>query len=159
MMKHRPALSALALALWLSCGLAHAQSPAPTPCELPAEFEPARLYGLWQLTLWPEAGSPNRPSSTGAVLFERHPEYAGGVRGRLKRSGPGNDREAIVSGDVADGEFNLDESANGVDLDAVWTGAPQACGNEFQGTRRPADGRPSDEPTQQFLLKKAPGWN
>lgn len=156
-MTHRPALAALALVLCLSNGLTNAQTP--TPCELPADFEPARLYGLWQLTLWPEAGSPERPSSTGAVLFERHPEYAGGVRGRLKRSGPGNDREAVVSGDVADGEFNLDESANGVDLDAVWTGVPQACGNEFQGTRRPAEGRPSDEPTLQFLLKKASGWN
>ena len=61
--------------------------------------------------------------------------------------------------DVADGEFNLDESANGVDLDAVWTGVPQACGNEFQGTRRPAEGRPSDEPTLRFWLKKTPGWN
>ena len=156
-MTHRPALAALAIALWLACVPAMAQAPAP--CVVPDDFEPARLYGLWQLTLWPESGSPERPSSRGAVLFERHPEYAGGVRGRLKRSGPGNDREAIVSGDVADGEFNLDESANGVDLDAVWTGVPQACGNEFQGTRRPAEGRPSDEPPLQFLLKKASGWN
>lgn len=156
-MTHRPALAALAFALWLTCAPAIAQTPAP--CVVPDEYEPARLYGLWQITLWPEGGSPDRPSSRGAVLFERHPEYAGGVRGRLKRSGPGNDREAIVSGDVADGEFNLDESANGVDLDAVWTGVPQACGNEFQGTRRPAEGRPSDEPPLQFLLKKASGWN
>lgn len=156
-MTHRPALTALVLALCLSGNLAQAQ--APTPCEAIGDMEPARLYGLWQFTLWPEGGSPERPSSRGAVLFERHPEYAGGVRGQLKRSGPGNDREAIVSGDVADGEFNLDESANGVDLDAVWTGVPQACGNEFQGTRRPAEGRPSDEPTLRFWLKKTPGWN
>lgn len=155
-MTHRPAVAALAFALWLACAPAIAQTPAP--CVVPDEYEPARLYGLWQLTLWPEGGSPDRPSSSGAVLFERHPEYPGGVRGRLKRSGPGNDREAIVSGDVTDGEFNLDESANGVDLDAVWTGVPQACGNEFQGTRRPAEGRPSDEAALQFLLKKASGW-
>jgi len=156
-MTHRPALAALAFALWLAGAPAIAQTSSP--CAVPDEYEPARLYGLWQLTLWPDGGSPERPSSTGAVLFERHPEYAGGVRGRLKRSGPGNDREAVVSGDVADGEFNLDESANGVDLDAVWTGVPQACGNEFQGIRRPAEGRPSDEPPLQFLLKKSLGWN
>jgi hypothetical protein len=156
-MTQHPALAALAFALWLACAPATAQTPSP--CVVPDDYEPARLYGLWQLTLWPEGGSPDRPSSRGAVLFERHPEYAGGVLGRLKRSGLGNDREAIVSGDVADGEFNLDESANGVDLDAVWTGVPQACGNEFQGTRRPAESRPSDEPPLQFLLKKASGWN
>lgn len=132
-------------------------TPAPT-CETPAFMEPARLSGLWQLTLWPETGTPGQPVSTGAVLFERHPEYEGSVRGRLKRSDTGNDREAVLSGDVVDGEVNFDESADGVSLNAVWIGEPAACGLELRGTRRPADGRPADAPVLNFLLKKAPGW-
>jgi hypothetical protein len=104
-------------------------APAPN-CETPAFLEPARLSGLWQLSLWPEGGQPERPASTGAVLFERHPEFDGSVRGRLKRSTAGNDREAVLSGDVVDGEVNFDESADGVSLDAVWTGEPAACGLE-----------------------------
>ncbi len=134
-----------------------AATPAPA-CETPGFLEPARLSGLWQLTLWPENGSPAQAVSTGAVLFERHPEYEGSVRGRLKRSDTGNDREAVLSGDVVDGEVNFDESADGVNLDAVWIGEPAACGLELRGSRRPADGRPADAPVLNFLLKKAPGW-
>lgn len=138
---------------------ASAQSgTAAPPCETPGFLEPARLSGLWQLSLWPENGPADRPVSTGAVLFERHPEYDGSVRGRLKRSTAGNDREAVLSGDVVDGEVNFDESADGVTLDAVWIGEPAACGQELRGTRRPSDGRPADAPVLRFLLKKSPGW-
>lgn len=146
----------LALAAMLTGPLAtRAQAPG---CETPGFLEPARLSGLWQLTLWPENGSPAQPASTGAVLFERHPDYEGSVRGRLKRSDTGNDREAVLSGDVVDGEVNFDESSDGVKLDAVWTGEPAACGQELRGTRRPSDGRPADAPVLNFLLKKSPGW-
>lgn len=146
-------LAAACFALWLPAALAQTQA-----CETPTFLEPARLSGLWQLSLWPENGSAERPVSTGAVLFERHPEYEGSVRGRLKRTDIGNDREALLSGDVVDGEANFDESADGVALDAVWIGEPAACGLELRGTRRPADGRPADAPVLNFLLKKAPGW-
>lgn len=147
----------LAAALPLAALAQTATPPAPA-CETPTFLEPARLSGLWQLTLWPENGSAVQPVSTGAVLFERHPDYEGSVRGRLKRSGTGNDREAVLSGDVVDGEVNFDESADGVALDAVWIGEPAACGQELRGTRRPSDGRPADAPVLNFLLKKAPGW-
>lgn len=130
-------------------------------CTQPADMAPAQLYGLWQLVLWPqEGGSEASPASTGALLFERHPEYPGSVRGNLKRSTAGNDREALVSGDVTSGEFNLDESADGVKMDAVWEGnvTPSGCAQELRGIRRPAEGRPSSEPVMNFVLKKAPGW-
>ena len=132
--------------------------PAALSCVEPARMTPVHLYGLWQLTLWPLDGLETEPHSRGAVLFERHPEYEGSVRGRLKRTDTGNDREALLSGDVVDGEANFDESADGVALDAVWIGEPAACGLELRGTRRPADGRPADAPVLNFLLKKAPGW-
>lgn len=160
-------LRTIACAVTLVAGMplaALAQSAAPPApasaiaCETPVFLDPARLSGLWQLTLWPENGTAAQPTSTGAVLFERHPEYDGSVRGRLKRSDTGNDREAVLSGDVVDGEVNFDESANGVNLDAVWIGEPAACGLELRGSRRPADGRPADAPVLNFLLKKTPGW-
>ncbi|WP_332750777.1 hypothetical protein [Hydrogenophaga sp.] len=139
---------------------ATAQTPA-VGCTSPADMAPAQLYGLWQLVLWPQtSGSEAAPASTGALLFERHPEYPGSVRGSLKRSTPGNDRQALVSGDVTSGEFNLDESADGVNMDAVWEGNATAsgCGQELRGIRRPAEGRPAGEPVMNFVLKKAPGW-
>ncbi|WP_382322963.1 hypothetical protein ACFJI0_26575 [Hydrogenophaga sp. UC242_53] len=107
----------LAAAWALLAGAGHAQAPAtpPTVCSQPGDMAPSQLYGLWQLVLWPqEGGSEAAPASTGALLFERHPEYPDSVRGSLKRSTAGNDRQAVVSGDVMDGEFNLDESADGV---------------------------------------------
>lgn len=153
---------------WLSAALitfvvmapAAAQAPA-VGCTPPADMAPAQLYGLWQLVLWPQtSGSEATPTSTGALLFERHPEYAGSVRGNLKRSTPGNDRQALVSGDVTSGEFNLDESADGVTMDAVWEGNVTAsgCGQELRGIRRPAEGRLAGEPVMNFVLKKVPGW-
>ena len=139
---------------------ASAQTPAAA-CAPPADMAPAQLYGLWQLVLWPQdGGSEAAPTSTGALLFERHPEYPGSVRGNLKRTTPGNDRQALVSGDVTSGEFNLDESADGVTMDAVWEGNVTAsgCGQELRGIRRPAEGRATPEVVMNFVLKKAPGW-
>jgi hypothetical protein len=160
-MKTRPHhwLAAAALALAVSLP-ASAQTPAAA-CTQPADMAPAQLYGLWQLVLWPQdGGSETAPASTGALLFERHPEYPGSVRGNLKRSTPGNDRQALVSGDVTSGEFNLDESADGVTMDAVWEGNVTAsgCGQELRGIRRPAEGRATTEVVMNFVLKKAPGW-
>lgn len=157
----------LALACALLCGAGLAQAPAsaptaPTACTSGGDMVPSQLYGLWQLVLWPqEGGSEAAPSSSGALLFERHPEYPDSVRGNLKRSTAGNDRQAVVSGDVTDGEFNLDESADGVNLDAVWEGSVTAsgCGQELRGIRRSAQGRSTPpEPVMNFVLKKVPGW-
>ena len=154
-------LPAAALVLFIGLRAAAAQTPA-VACTGSADMAPAQLYGLWQLTLWTQdgGGSEAAPVSTGALLFERHPEYPGSVRGHVKRSTPGNDRQAQVSGDVTSGEFNLDESADGVSLDAVWEGnvTPSGCGQELRGVRRAAEGRGNAEPAMNFVLKKVPGW-
>jgi hypothetical protein len=158
------ALFALVLAGFIP--VAGAQAPAsttpPVVCSPAGEIAPAQLYGLWQLTLWPtEGGSEATPTSTGALLFERHPEHPGSVRGHLKRSSAGNDRQAQVSGDVTNGnEFNLDESADGMNMDAVWEGSvtPSGCGQELRGIRRLSEGNPAVEPALNFVLKKVPGW-
>ncbi|MFP8778321.1 hypothetical protein [Hydrogenophaga sp. RWCD_12] len=153
---------ALVLALTLpfvlapTAGAQTATTPPPSPrCPSADDLTPADLFGLWQLSLWPEGATEAEPASTGAVMFGPHPEYAGSVRGRLRRSGPGADLEAEVSGDVTDGEFNLDESGDGRTMDAVWTGQPTDCGRTIRGVRRPAEGRDAVGPALQFLLQRS----
>ena len=151
-------------ALLLACATtAHSAEPVSPPtaaaasadCNEAAPMPVEQLLGLWQLTLWPEAGSADQPVSQGAVLFEPHPEYPGSVRGRLKRSGPGNDLQALLSGDVVNGEFNLDESDDGVRMTAVWVGTPQACGRRLQGVRDAVQTDGAADTVLRFELRKA----
>ncbi len=136
-----------------------AQTPAASAsCADAQDIQPAHLYGLWQLSLWPEGGDETLPLSRGALLFEKHPDYPGSVRGELRRTAAGQDLLAQVSGDVTDGVFNLDESDNGQDMSAVWEGEPWDCGRELRGIRRPAEGRPAGEAVLAFRLRKLPGW-
>jgi hypothetical protein len=128
-------------------------------CTEASAMAPAHLYGTWQLTLWPSEGSASAPTSTGSVRFERHPEFPGSVRGHIQRTAAGVALQALVSGDVIDGEFNLDESADGVAIDAVWAGVPQDCGQSIRGTRRPAESQAQTMVPLQFLLRKSPGWH
>lgn len=139
-------------------GTQQAGTTAP-PCSTTADMAPAQLYGRWQLSLWPQtAAAPDPRAISGTVRFERHPEFPVSVRGRLQRQGNGQTAEALVSGDVIGGEFNLDESADGQRIDAVWTGdvSPAGCGKEIRGVRVPAAGQPGE--AMNFVLKKAPGW-
>jgi len=151
----------LLLCLLLAQG-SWAQQPIATApalaCTEALALTPAHLYGAWQLTLWPSEGSASAPMSTGTVRFERHPEFPGSVRGRIQRTTAGAALQALVSGDVIDGEFNLDESADGVAIDAVWVGVPQDCGQTIRGTRLPAENRAQEIGPLQFLLHKSPGW-
>jgi hypothetical protein len=71
------------------------------------------------------------------------------VRGTIVRDG----RSAQLSGDIDDAGFLiLDESQDGVDISAVWSGEllPGSCGREFRGTWRNS----SDDRTQPFVLRK-----
>ena len=148
------------LCLLLAPGVWAQQPTAAAPaCTEASAMTPAHLYGTWQLTLWPPEGSEAAPTSTGTVRFERHPEFPGSVRGQIQRTAAGAALQARVSGDVIDGEFNLDESADGVSMDAVWVGAPQDCGHTIRGTRRPAEGQTQAMPPRLFLLRKSPGWH
>lgn len=152
----------VALACALLCGQApvgpSAAQPADAPCPAADAIEPLHLYGLWQLRLWPEDAPENAPASTGVLLFEKHPDYPGSVRGELRRTANGADLRAQLSGDVTDGVFNLDESEDGVTMSAVWTGEPADCGRRITGTRRPAEGRPAGEPVLRFEVLRSSGW-
>ena len=127
------------LALFLSSCFALA---APTlACPLAQEVQAEQLYGLWRAEF---AGQ--LPGAT--LLFEKHPELAGSVRGAVNRQSV----QALVAGDVDDGEFTLEESHDGLRIAATWLGTvvPASCGQEIRGTWRP-------EPSQKaypFVLKK-----
>ena len=65
--------------LLVTCALCRAaaaqdQGVAPTApfvvCTAPANFSTTQLYGLWQLALWTDGGSSDRPASTGTLQFE-----------------------------------------------------------------------------------------
>ncbi len=158
-MNARHGLGAALLCAALSAPGALAQ-PVSAPGCATAELTPQHLYGEWTLVLWPLDGDIAQPASSGTVRFERHPEYDGSVRGTLARAHAGGTARALLSGDADDGEFQLDESEDGVAISAVWNAAvnPADCGRRLQGTRRPAESRPAGEATLNFQLTKAPGW-
>lgn len=134
---------------------AHTEAPSAV-CTAALDMTPAHLYGLWDFKLWPAGGSESQPSVVGTVSFERHPDYPGSVRGQTRRADAS--APALVSGDVIDGEFHLEESSNGIDIDAVWSGVPQPCGHALRGTRRAPENAASESVPLHFLLHKAPGW-
>lgn len=155
-MRMRRALFAAAVAalpVW-------AGAQAPSACSVPQYLPPARLSGEWSATFWDEGGSTERPRDTGLLQLERHPEFVGSVRGELLRGTGGQMRRSIVSGDVTEGEFHFDESEDGVDMAAVWSGVAEDCGGRITitGTRRPAQGPDAPDPVLRFRLEKAPGW-
>jgi hypothetical protein len=83
------------------------------------------LYGLWRA----EFDLPTTPGVT--LLLERHTELADSVRGVLTRDG----QRSWVAGDVDDGDFTLEESANGKNISATWLGdvVEGSCGREIRG--------------------------
>jgi hypothetical protein len=157
----RCAGSLLAASLWATASAQTAPQPAATATtatttaacpEAPAHS--AQLHGLWQLSLWPERGSEAQPTSRGTLQFQPHPEYPGSVRGQIQRSEAGHLLQAWVSGDLLDGDFNLDESADAVDIDAIWVGQASDCGHTLRGTRLPAERLQNEAEPLQFLMRK-----
>jgi len=109
----------------------------------------AHLYGSWQLEL-PQAGQ------RGTLTLRQHPEFSASLRGEFSYGG----QRSIASGDVEDGEFNLDESRDGKTLHAFWNGrlVPAACGAEIRGRWQPLarPGQPAPAESD-FILRRAGG--
>ena len=93
-------------------------------------------------------------------VYERfwHPEkLRGGVKVSGQTRASHNLRQsvqALVAGDVDDGEFTLEESHDGLRIAATWLGTvvPASCGQEIRGTWRPEPGQKA----YPFVLKKLP---
>jgi hypothetical protein len=133
----RPVLLAFAL---LTAAAAFAQAPGQAACPKPEEATQRDLLGTWKAEV---EGQP-----AAVIVLRQHPEMAESVRGSLRRAG----QDAEVSGDVDEGEFTLEESANGRNISAVWLGdvVPVSCAREIRGTWQ-ADG---ERATHKFVLRK-----
>lgn len=111
-----------------------------------------QLYGTWEVEL-PALGQRGR------LVLRQHPEFGESLRGEFEYGG----HRSIASGDLEEGELNLDESRDGKTLHAFWTGrlVPATCGREIRGTwqRLAREGVPAAEST--FVLRRAHsghGW-
>lgn len=116
-------------------------------CPLPGEISPQHLYGTWR------AEFDGLPKDSATLVFEKHPELAGSVSGRITRAGV----SAQIAGDVDDGAFTLEESQDGQHISATWLGTvvDNACGKEIRGTWNNS----TNNSAAPFVLRKQPGWH
>jgi hypothetical protein len=127
--------------LLAACVAMAAPALAQPPCPKAAEVTQAHLLGLWRAEfqgLWQGA----------TLLLEQHPEYAQSFSGGINRDG----QRGRIAGDLEDGEFTLEESADGRRIAATWLGAvvEGSCGREIRGTWQ-AEG---EKVERGFVLRK-----
>jgi len=111
------------------------------------------LQGRWHATLQPAtAGATPPPAATAVLQLGPHPELAQSVRGTVQRG----EASAQLSGDVDAGELTLEESINGTNISATWTGqvVEESCGKEIHGTWNNAH----TTTALPFVLRKQAGW-
>ena len=138
-------IAACALPLGAAAQIDLKNTPSTAACPSAAEVSAVYLYGLWRAE-WADGGTPTE------LHLTRHPEMADSVRGTLRRDGA----TAQLAGDVDNGDFTLEESDNGRNISATWTGrvADTSCGKEIQGTWTNA----TNSTERRFVLRKQPGW-
>lgn len=107
-----------------------AQARVNPACPDLARWQARQLYGRWSVEL-PRLGEH------GTLVLRQHPEFAASLRGEFTLGGV----HSIASGDVEEGDFNLDESRDGKTLSAFWTGRldDASCGREIHGTLQRLD--------------------
>ena len=121
------------------CGAAGATD---TACPKAADVTPQQAVGLWRAEFEGRA-----PGAT--LLLEPHRDYAQSLSGEINRDGT----RAKVAADLEQGEFTLEESADGQRITATWLGdvVEGSCGREIRGRREGGwDG------TLPFVLRKLP---
>lgn len=127
--------------------------PSTAACPAAADMDHRHLQGQWRAEL--QAPAPGAPPATATLQLGPHPELAQSVRGTLVRSGS----TAQVSGDVDGGDLTLEESINGTNISATWTGqvVDGSCGKEIRGTWNNAHPTPTT-PSAPFVLRKQAAW-
>jgi hypothetical protein len=116
-------------------------------CPTVAAMSHQHLQGRWRAEL---------PGGDVALLqLNAHPDLTESVRGTVQRGGA----TAQVSGDVDGGDLTLEESINGKNISATWTGqvVDGSCGKEIHGTWNNANPTPSAA-SGPFVLRKQAGW-
>jgi hypothetical protein len=125
----------------LLLALCAAPAWAQERCPHASEVAQSHMLGLWRAEL-------QGAGHVGTLLLEKHPLYAESFSGTINRNG----ERRPVAGDVEDGEFTLEESADGTRISATWIGevVEGSCGREVRGTWT-IDGEKSG---RAFILRK-----
>lgn len=162
-----------ALLVWSAMAETLPAHPDPTPlaagCTLSARATANGedlLHGQWLVQFWAPEQAESTPSiRKGRLTLSAHPEYPGSVFGRFEYADAASPSQALVSGDLLAGSLNLDESWDGVNVDAVWQGETDAvdCAHRhpvLRGVRMPVNGRTPVAPAWRFRLEKLaePAW-
>lgn len=131
-------MKAFASALLLACAL---PAGAQTDCLHASEVKQEHMLGLWRAEF-------DGNGHAGTLLIEKHPAYVQSFSGTINRNG---DRSRLA-GDVEDGEFTMEESADGVHIAAAWIGevVEGSCGKEIRGTWT----RDGEKTGRAFVLRK-----
>ena len=135
-------LACAAICVWpVSAQVREPARPVGVACPQAAEVNRLDLLGLWRAEF-------EGLAQGATLLLEQHPEYTESVRGAINRDG----QRSQLAGDVEDGEFSLEESANGVNISAAWLGdvVEGSCGREIRGSWQ-AEGAQQAWP---FVLRK-----
>lgn len=130
-------LAALVLGLF-----SHLAASAQGACPKAAQVTPQQLVGVWRAEFTGQ-------TQGATLLLEPHREYAQSLSGEINRDGI----RARVAADLDDGEFTLEESADGRRISATWLGdvVEGSCGKVIRGRREGGwDG------TVDFVLRKLP---
>jgi hypothetical protein len=118
-------------------------------CTASKDMTAKDLYGNWMLEL--KSSTEPQASVSTRLSFKQNPEFAESLAGQFSLQS-----QAIeVFGDIEEGALELEESDNGKDIRALWTGriAEGSCGQAITGTRRVL----ATQTTQQFVLRRT-GW-
>lgn len=137
-------LTLAGVALWACAGAAMA-APAGVICPGPLDVQAGQLVGRWRAQvpgLWDEA----------IVELAPHPHHAGSLAGHVVR---GTQRAQAVA-DLDEGEFTMEESADGIHIDATWLGEPVEghCGREIRGEIRLRGQEDARTPGRPFVLRR-----
>jgi hypothetical protein len=123
-----------------------------TACNANKDWIASDFYGNWVLELSSAGavGAGGNLQST-RLIFKQNPEFAQSLAGEFSLGG----MRVEVFGDIEDGALDLEESANGKDISAIWKGrvAGGSCGQAIIGTRR----LEAEQTEQRFVLRRA-GW-
>lgn len=116
---------------------------AAQECPLAHDVKVPHLLGLWRAEV-------EGVAQGATLLFEKHPFYADSVSGAINRNG---DR-GVVSGELEDGGFSMEESADGQHIYATWIGeiVDGSCGREIRGTWQ----RDGAALAHRFVMRKLP---
>jgi hypothetical protein len=120
------------------------QGASAAACPKAADVKQPHMLGLWR------AEFEGQPAGA-TVLLEKNANYADSFSGQINRNG----ERAKVAGDVEDGEFTLEESADGVRITATWIGdvVEGSCGREIRGTWQAS----REKRASPFVLRKLAG--